>query len=177
MTTSRDKGEAHTKRSLMLGSVIRGQAEINEIFSFFSYSQQVCKLNKPPGSSESDEVGDSCNRAWVGTTVSFQETLPELNCVCFSLKPVVEPYALPSIFLARTLTHLAQNCKIAQLLKKLDLFVAFWRDGWGDRFLIIFEIINIITIIINITVIFRKKLPPPFWVNHSLVLFFHRQVV
>lgn len=101
--------------------------------------------------------------AWVGTMVSFQETLPELNCVCFSLKPVVEPFALPSIFLARTLTHLAQNCKIAQLLKKLDLFLAFWRDGWGDRFSIIFEIIIIVTIIIiNITVIFRKKLPPPF---------------
>lgn len=61
MTTSRDKGEAHTKRSLILGSVIRGQAEISEIFSFLSYYQQVCKLNKPPAPLESDEVGDSCN--------------------------------------------------------------------------------------------------------------------
>lgn len=61
----------------------------------------------------------------VGTTVSFQGTLPELNRVCFSLKPLVEPFALPSISLARPLMHLAQNCEIAQLLKKLDLFVAF----------------------------------------------------
>lgn len=52
MTTSRDKGEAHTKRSLIPGSVIKGQAEIKEIFSFLSYYQQVCKLNKPPASSE-----------------------------------------------------------------------------------------------------------------------------
>lgn len=61
----------------------------------------------------------------VGTMVFFQGTLRELYCVCFSLKPPVEPFALPGISLARTLTHLAQNCKIAQLLKKLDLFVAF----------------------------------------------------
>lgn len=111
---------------------------------------------------------------WVGTTVSFQETLPELNCVCFPLKSLGEPFALPGISLARTLTHLARNCKIAQLLKKLDLFIAFWRDGWGDRFSIFKKIIIfiIIIVIINTTDIFRKKLPPPFWVNHSHVLFF-----
>lgn len=134
MTTSRDKGEAHTKGSLILGSVIRGQAEINEIFSFLPYYQQVCKLNKSLPRQRATKRVTPAILAWVGTTVSFQGTLPELNCVCFSLKPLVEPFALPSISLARTLTHLAQNCKIAQLLKKLDLFAAFWRDGWGTGF-------------------------------------------
>lgn len=44
----------------------------------------------------------------------------------------------------------------------------------GDRFSIIFKIIIliIIVIIINTTIIFRKKVPLPYWVNHSIVLFF-----
>lgn len=49
----------------------------------------------------------------------------------------------------------------------------------GDRFLILFEIIILIIIIIIIitTIIFRKKLHPPFSVNHSLVYSSFRQVV